>query len=248
MVENSTPSVRTWWQAKYFQIKLLSDRGEYELADTAIRSVKRTTDQHFDKGQFGFEEKLEALESELAKKVFDRPRADPRERTESSKVSMLSLPIALIASPILFPATPVPLGSFPQEEGAGDVVFLRERNHGERQGARRDPRRARARAGGRRAQDDPLGLRHGGPVRRRARRVRRRAGGAGRRATSSWRWRAIQSVLSEEELRPVIQQQALFYKAHAQLRLGQDDAGTTLLRAPGGFPARAASCARRARA
>ena len=74
MVENSTPSVRTWWQAKYFQIKLLSDRGDYELADTAIRSVKRTTHQDFDKGQFGFQEKLKALESELAKKVFDRKK------------------------------------------------------------------------------------------------------------------------------------------------------------------------------
>jgi tetratricopeptide (TPR) repeat protein len=72
IIESSTPSVRTWWQAKYFQIKLLSDRGDYEMADTAIRSVKRTTDVRFDKGEFGFEQKLAALESELAKKVFDK--------------------------------------------------------------------------------------------------------------------------------------------------------------------------------
>ena len=50
----------------------MSDRGDYKLADTAIRSVKRTTNERFDKGQFGFEPKLSALESELAKKVFDR--------------------------------------------------------------------------------------------------------------------------------------------------------------------------------
>jgi hypothetical protein len=79
IAESSTPSVRTWWQAKYFQIKLLSDTGDYEMAATAIRNVKRSTDVRFDKGEFGFEQKLAALESELAKKVFDKkPVKNPK--------------------------------------------------------------------------------------------------------------------------------------------------------------------------
>ncbi len=70
MLKNTTESSRLWWQAKYFQIRLLSDRGSYEFADTAIRSVKRTTSPKYDDGQFGFQEKFAALEAELAKKVF----------------------------------------------------------------------------------------------------------------------------------------------------------------------------------
>jgi tetratricopeptide (TPR) repeat protein len=72
MLDNSTPSSRTWWQAKYYQIKSLADRGEYDLADTAIRNTKRTTDTRFDKGEFGFEPKFAALEAEVSKKVFKK--------------------------------------------------------------------------------------------------------------------------------------------------------------------------------
>lgn len=70
MLKNTTDNSRLWWQTKYFQIRLLADRGSYELADTAIRSVKRTTSPKYDSGEFGFQEKFETLEKELAKKVF----------------------------------------------------------------------------------------------------------------------------------------------------------------------------------
>ena len=70
MIANCTDSTRTWWQTKFSQIRLLSDRGRYDLAKDAIASVKRTTDPQFDKGQFGFKDKFISLEAELSKKVF----------------------------------------------------------------------------------------------------------------------------------------------------------------------------------
>jgi len=76
MIANSVDDSRTWWQAKYFQIRLASDRGEYELADTGIRNVKRTNSADYDKGKYGFQDKFKALEAELAKKVFNRPKSN----------------------------------------------------------------------------------------------------------------------------------------------------------------------------
>jgi tetratricopeptide (TPR) repeat protein len=70
ILNNSTDATRLWWQAKFSQIRLLADRGSYDLADTGLRSVKRTTSPDFDKGEFGFKPKFQALEAELAKKVF----------------------------------------------------------------------------------------------------------------------------------------------------------------------------------
>lgn len=70
----TTDAQRLYWQAKYFQIKLLSDRGDYDSADTAINSVKRTTDPQYDKGRFGFKDKFLSLEAELATKVFRKKK------------------------------------------------------------------------------------------------------------------------------------------------------------------------------
>jgi len=70
--DNSTPEYRTWWQAKFFQIKLLSDSGDYENAKEAILSVKRTQSQNYDDGRFGFKDKFLGLEAELSKKVFTK--------------------------------------------------------------------------------------------------------------------------------------------------------------------------------
>ena len=61
---------RQWWQAKYFQIKLWSDEGQYDNAKRAINSTKRTQSDDFDNGEFGFKDKFKALEAELSKKVF----------------------------------------------------------------------------------------------------------------------------------------------------------------------------------
>jgi tetratricopeptide (TPR) repeat protein len=70
LLGNTKPSARSWWQAKFFQIKLLMERGDYVEADTAIRNVKRTTDPDYDKGLFGFKDKFKQLEAEIKKKVF----------------------------------------------------------------------------------------------------------------------------------------------------------------------------------
>jgi tetratricopeptide (TPR) repeat protein len=68
MFDQYTPEHRTWWQAKFFQIKLLSDRGDYDTAYEAIQSVKRTTSRQYDDGKFGFKDKYVTLEAELSKK------------------------------------------------------------------------------------------------------------------------------------------------------------------------------------
>ncbi|MSR61669.1 MAG: hypothetical protein EXS08_04370 [Planctomycetes bacterium] len=72
----SSEAMRLWWQAKYSQIKLLSDRGKYDDADLAVRNVKRGTGPKYDEGKFGFQEKLQALEAELSKKV--KPGSKPK--------------------------------------------------------------------------------------------------------------------------------------------------------------------------
>jgi hypothetical protein len=70
MLANTPEDTRLWWQAKYFQIRVLSDRGDYKPAYEAILNVKRTTDPEYDKGRFGFQDKYLALEAELKGKVF----------------------------------------------------------------------------------------------------------------------------------------------------------------------------------
>jgi tetratricopeptide (TPR) repeat protein len=82
MFKNSTPDYRTWWQARFFQIKLLSDRGDYEHAMEAIQNLKRNQSQNFDEGRFGFKDKFLGLEAELSKKVFTKNQSS--RPTESS--------------------------------------------------------------------------------------------------------------------------------------------------------------------
>jgi tetratricopeptide (TPR) repeat protein len=82
--ENSAPEYRTWWQARFFQIKLLSDQGDYENAQTAIKSVKRNQSQNYDEGRFGFKDKFLSLEAELSKKVFTKNQS-PRNETQKPK-------------------------------------------------------------------------------------------------------------------------------------------------------------------
>jgi tetratricopeptide (TPR) repeat protein len=69
-LKNTTDATRLWWQAKFSQVRLLFDRGDYKNADVAIRSVKRTTSDGYDEGRFGFKDKFVALEAEISKKVF----------------------------------------------------------------------------------------------------------------------------------------------------------------------------------
>jgi tetratricopeptide (TPR) repeat protein len=70
MIANTTDSSRLWWQTRFSQIRLLSDRGQYPFAKTAIESLKRNTDPEYDKGQYGFKDKFIEMEKELSKKVF----------------------------------------------------------------------------------------------------------------------------------------------------------------------------------
>lgn len=70
MLENTTGESRLWWQAKYFQIRLLSDLGNYKMANEAIQQVKRNHGPDYDQDRFGFKDKYQATEAELSKKDF----------------------------------------------------------------------------------------------------------------------------------------------------------------------------------
>lgn len=58
------PGSRTWWQAKYYQVRVLVDRGEYDVAAIALRSIKRNYPE-YDESQYGVREKFQGLAEEL---------------------------------------------------------------------------------------------------------------------------------------------------------------------------------------
>ncbi|MCC6408242.1 MAG: hypothetical protein IT453_13850 [Planctomycetes bacterium] len=60
------PASRSWWQAKYYQMRVLLDRGEYDVAAIALRSIRRNYPE-FDESQYGVREKFLALDEELAR-------------------------------------------------------------------------------------------------------------------------------------------------------------------------------------
>ncbi len=64
---NSEKESRLWWQAKYYWIRSLVDRGDYENAKISLRDVERNS-QDFDQGRFGFKSLFLELKAELAKK------------------------------------------------------------------------------------------------------------------------------------------------------------------------------------
>ncbi|MCI0588443.1 MAG: hypothetical protein L0323_16555 [Planctomycetes bacterium] len=55
-----------WWEAKYLQIRVLVDQGDYAQAEFLLRDLKRST------GEFppGWKERFRAVEEELSGKVF----------------------------------------------------------------------------------------------------------------------------------------------------------------------------------
>jgi tetratricopeptide (TPR) repeat protein len=67
--KNTDESMRIWWQAKYYLLRVLMDRGKYPEANIGLKSLRRTTSQA-NLEKFGFKEKLDALEKELKTKVF----------------------------------------------------------------------------------------------------------------------------------------------------------------------------------
>lgn len=60
---------KMWWQSKYYLIRTLIDLGNYKVADTALSSLERTTED-FDGGKYGLNEKFRALKQELSGKIF----------------------------------------------------------------------------------------------------------------------------------------------------------------------------------
>jgi tetratricopeptide (TPR) repeat protein len=60
---------KLWWTAKYYQLRTLTDRGEYKVADLGLRDMKRGWND-YDEGKYGFKDKFVELEAELSKKVF----------------------------------------------------------------------------------------------------------------------------------------------------------------------------------
>jgi tetratricopeptide (TPR) repeat protein len=71
LVANTTPGTDLWWKSKFYQIQALSDRGDYETADVAVRQIERDYPD-FDGGKLRLEEKFRALQQELKGKVFPR--------------------------------------------------------------------------------------------------------------------------------------------------------------------------------
>ena len=65
----STKEGKFWWQAKYYLLLNMYDRGDYENADIGVRSLERTNPD-FDEDKYGLKAKFIKLRDELSKKVF----------------------------------------------------------------------------------------------------------------------------------------------------------------------------------
>jgi tetratricopeptide (TPR) repeat protein len=68
IVQSTARDSRAWWQAKFWQIQLMFDRGIYDIADVAMRSVRRGS-ENFDEGKYGYKDRLEKLELEIKAKL-----------------------------------------------------------------------------------------------------------------------------------------------------------------------------------
>ena len=66
-----------WWQAKYWQLRTLVDRGEYKKADLLVRDLERNTNDD-DSAKYGLREPLKKLKDEVKKKVFDESGSGSR--------------------------------------------------------------------------------------------------------------------------------------------------------------------------
>jgi tetratricopeptide (TPR) repeat protein len=69
MVMGTTVGSKLWWQAKFYQMQTLVDRGDYEVADVAMKSLRLTWEQ-LDENKYGLQERFKKLEEEIKKKVF----------------------------------------------------------------------------------------------------------------------------------------------------------------------------------
>lgn len=73
--KNAGDASKLWWQAKYFQIRLLMDSGDYPKAEVLLNDVERGTND-FDEGKFGYKAEFLKIKKELATKLF-RPGGAP---------------------------------------------------------------------------------------------------------------------------------------------------------------------------
>ncbi len=73
LVLGTAAGTKLWWQSKYYQLRTLVDRGEYEIADVALRSLERNWPE-FDADQYGLRERFGALRQQLTSKVFREGR------------------------------------------------------------------------------------------------------------------------------------------------------------------------------
>ncbi len=76
VLANTQIGEKLWWQAKYHELRAMMDRGEYDKADVKLRDVKRSTSATFDENKYGYQARFEALEKELATKVFRKKGAE----------------------------------------------------------------------------------------------------------------------------------------------------------------------------
>lgn len=67
LVQSTAAGSKLWWQAKYFQLRTLVDRGEYNIAGIGMRDIERGY-PNFDENQFGLKDKLTKLRDEIASK------------------------------------------------------------------------------------------------------------------------------------------------------------------------------------
>lgn len=75
--KNTQTDNQLWWQARYYQVRSLIERGKYNDAQIIVNDTERTTED-FDQGQFGYREKFQALKQELGKKVFPNSNPPPK--------------------------------------------------------------------------------------------------------------------------------------------------------------------------
>jgi tetratricopeptide (TPR) repeat protein len=69
MVSNTTPGSDLWWKSKYYQVRTMVDRGEYEMADIALNSLELNWPD-YDGGKLRLAEKFRGMRQELKGRVF----------------------------------------------------------------------------------------------------------------------------------------------------------------------------------
>lgn len=67
LVQSTAKGSKLWWQSKFFQLRALVERGEYNVAKIGMRDIERGY-PNFDENQFGLKDKLTKLSDEIKNK------------------------------------------------------------------------------------------------------------------------------------------------------------------------------------